>query len=273
MKRNHSGINTKKKNKKQFPFILLPSIIIGILLTFLFGRKNNKSIEHSKEELQNRYNYLLSHVAQTNVHDFLRPIHFSVGKDFAACGTLILKTNLDPDKIITAAHLFSRTQAGTDYYDYHILSSTGYVTHGHISNAVLDSIRSSDKDEGIHDVAFCYIGDPGLISRTSKVIVSAESPTAALFSFGKIDPVQVTSITTGEKFKIVGQIVNGQNVPFFVMLYEGLNGESGSGFWGSDYRLYILSGNINLTPEIRKAVDIPEKFKYVTVLSAVKINW
>ena len=64
-----------------------------------------------------------------------------------------------------------------------------------------------------------------------------------------------------------------QNVPFFVMLYESLNGESGSGFWGSDNRLYILSGNVAVTPEMRKMIEIPDKFRYVTVVSGVNIHW
>lgn len=263
----------KMDRKRRFSLMLLLGLILGICLVIYFGHKSDGLIKHSKDELQGRYDYLLNHVSPTNVHPYLRPVHFSIGRNFAACGTLVLNTNLEPYKIVTAAHLFSVTQPGSNYYDYHVLSSTGYVAHGHISRVVLDSIRFSDKPEGIHDVAFCYVGDPGLILRTSQVLVSAESPFATSFRYGKINPVHATSITTGEKFRIVGQIVNDQNVPFFVMLYESLNGESGSGFLGSDGHLYILSGNVAVTPEMRKALEIPDTFKYVTVLSAVNINW
>ncbi len=260
--------------------ILAGSLVLGILsfigITFVFAmaQPNDQKMEthHSDMELRARYNYLLDHVSRTNVHPFLRAIHFGIGDKFACSGTLMLKRDGTPDKIITAAHLFSETQPGSDYYDYRLVSPTGYVAGGHVSRVILDSVRSKDSG-GIHDVAICELGDRALISRTSKVRVSAEKTFDLKFAAGKIQPRTATSITTGEQYAVTGQIVTDDGVPFFIMLYESLNGESGSGFWGSDGKLYIVSGDLDVTDGLRKDLGIPSQYKTVTAMAGVAINW
>jgi hypothetical protein len=274
-------MKTKKRmevKKHQISRWLIAVSIIAIS-TLIFsvcmfsGRSNKDAVKHTHSELQNRYDYLLTHVVINNVHPLLRPVHFSIGDKFAAAGTLVLKPDLTPYEIITAAHLFSETQPGSDYYDYHVLGHNGFTQNGHLSRVVLDSIRSSDTPEGIQDIAVCYIGEPGLISRTSKVMVSAEVPFKSDYTILRIDPIEVTSITTGEKYVIPGLLVNTAKVPLSVMLYENVNGESGSGFWGNDGRLYVLSGSIMVNEKLRKELKIPENFRYVTVCSGVNIKW
>ena len=154
------------------------------------------------------------------------------------------------------------------------------ITMFSVSRVVLDSRRTSSSVEGIADIAVCYLGEPGLINRTSKVIVSAESPTGHDFVLGKIDPIRVTSVATGEQFDIIGEALNSVTNAFYIMLYESVNGESGSGFWARDGelfagggRLYVLSGNINISAQTRKDLDIPPRYKHLTTLSVVKIDW
>ncbi len=268
---------TKRKTStpyKWVPGVSLMLLIFGLAVLVRHDRNQDNIVSHSEAEYQERYDYLLEHVAQTNVHPLLRAVHFTIGKYFDACGTMVLNADGTPYFIVTANHLFSETQPGSDYYDYHVLGPNGYGEQGHISRVVLDSIRSSNVPEGIQDVAFCYIGEPAPISRTSKVLVSASSPFSQSFQVGKLaEQVDAVSITTGEHCKIIGQIVNNQNVPYFIMLYKSVNGESGSGFWGSDKRLYIISGGVVVSPETRKELLIPSTYDYVTVLSAVNVHW
>lgn len=268
----------KKKLQKRntiFPIVLICSglgiVLVFTILLWINDSDTEKIPEHGIDELKARYDYLLDHVTTTNVHPLLRPVHFSVGNKFASCGTMVLKSDGNPYQIVTANHLFSETQPGTNYYDYHVLSRTGYISHGHISRVILDSMRSSNM--GIQDVALCYMGDPVPIVRTSKVRVSAESPIEGMFRAGKIDKVIATSLTTGEKYDIIGQIVSEDSILFFVMLYRNLNGESGSGFWGNDNILYIVSGSTPVTKRLRRDLDIPMNYEFITMMSAAKINW
>jgi secreted trypsin-like serine protease len=228
---------------------------------------------YSDDQLNERYQYLLTHVTKTIIHPYLRPVHFSIGKYFAACGTLVLSRDSKPQYIITAAHLFSETQPGSDYYDYHVLSSNGYTENGHISKVVVDSIRRSNNIDGIEDVAVCYFGLPELITRNSKVRISASTSFQGIYKEGKMDDLFVTSITTGEKYKVAGQLVNDQDKALFATLYESTNGESGSGFWGSDNNFYILSGSVDVTDGIRKDLDIPPEYKRMSILTRVGIHF
>lgn len=252
--------------------------LIGIVFVLMVIQPNDRKTEsgprsrYSDVELRARYDYVLDHVSKTNVHPFLRAIHFGIGNHFACSGTLMLKRDGAPDKIITAAHLFSETQPGSDYYDYRLVSPTGYVAGGHVSRVILDSICSKDSG-GIHDIAICELGDRTLISRTSKVRVSADKPFDLRFAAGKIAPRTATSIATGEQHDITGQIVTDDGVPFFIMLYESLNGESGSGFWGSDGKLYIVSGDVDVTDSLRKDLGVPDQYKVVTAMAGVALNW
>ena len=265
----------KQKKKHAHPLrtaLIMVVMVIGTVLWFK-SSKNPDIIEHSHQELEARYDYILHHVVQTNVHPLLRAVHFSIGKNFAACGTMILKKDGTEAYIVTANHLFSETQPGSDYYDYHVLGTNGFTTNGHISRVVLDSFRSSSSVESIQDIATCYPGEANLISRTSKVIVSAENPTGHTFTVNKTPPFEVISLTTGEHLQIVGEIVNTEGNVFFAMLYESVNGESGSGFWDGGNRLLILSGNITISPQTRRELGIPDKFTYITTCSSVSIQF
>ena len=209
----------------------------------------------SKKDLENRVNYLASHVPKSPVHPSLRPVRFLIGDLLNGCGTLILNKKMEPWCIITANHLFSETQPGVDFYTYKLLTSEGYKDGGSISSVTLDSVRNNSDAKGIEDIAICYIGVPAPIARTSKVRISADVSLHGEFFVSKIRPITVTSITTGERFKLIGELVNDEKLVLFAMLYQSINGESGSGFWGDDGRLYVLSGNISLTAAARKSLD------------------
>lgn len=248
------------------------TFILGIMSMIAVNMQHGPKIVHSQEELQARYNYLITHVAKTNVHPFLRPIHFAIGKSFAASGTLLLGKDGGSQQIITANHLFSITQPGSDYYDFCVVTANGYTNRNHISDVLMDSMRQSDDAGGIEDIAFAHIGEPGLINRTSRVPVSASVSFTSSVRISKIPTRHVTSLVTGEQFDIVGQAVNERDVVTWIMLYESVNGESGSGYWGDD-KLYVLSGTTTVTERMRKDLDIPSKYGYVSVLSAVSIKW
>ena len=275
-----------KKSYWQIVFASLALVVILISVALLAptvpsqpnpaatpAEKTNDPIRHTQAELEERYHDILTHVTPNHVHPRLRPIHFNIGTKFAASGTLVLNTDGTPWQIVTANHLFSETQPGSDYYDYNVLSPRGYIEKGHVSGVTLDSLRHGDTPEGIEDVALCQIGEPALISRTSKVRVSAAVPITGAWTPSKISPVRVTSVTTGEKFDVVGQVLNDKRVPCFIMLYESRNGESGSGFWGDDGNLYILSGSGRLNDENRKTLGVPDSYRYITWLSRVSINF
>jgi hypothetical protein len=259
--------------KKSFKFLSIFFTAIAALCFYWNHSQTNKA-ESSQEDTQKRYDYLMSHVVKENVHPLLRPIRLSVGELASACGTLVLRSDMKPGYIVTANHIFPETQPGSDYYDYHVYGPKGFTDHGHISSVVLDSFRGDDTPEGINDVAICNIGDPSLISRVSKVRVSAENPIQGEFHVLKMDHVAVVSITTGEKFYLVAEAVNVHKANFFVMLYESVNGESGSGFWDEGGgRLYILSGNIVVDSSLRETLSIPIGFKHVAMMSGTKISW
>ena len=227
----------------------------------------------SEKELDKRYHYLLTHVTPTNIHPRLRPVHFNIGKKFEACGTLMLDADFKPYRIITANHLFSETQPGSDYYDYRVLSPKGYEQPGHVSKVNLDTFRASATPDGIQDIAICEVGEAKLISRTSKVRVFAGQPTTLALQIAKIKTIKITSISSGEQFDIVGQATSDQGATFFVMLYASMSGESGGGFLGDDGKLYVLSGGVRVTPQLRSDLNIPAKYKQVSALAGVDIEW
>ena len=260
--------------------IVIAIVLLGIVLVNKPIQKESEIAQHSQVEVQARYDYNLEHASVTNVHPFLRSVYFSKGKLAAACGTMVLDKSGLPSFIITANHLFSETDPGTDFYDYHVLEPRrGFAYQGHLSRVVLDSMRTSLYSEGIQDIAFCYVGDANPISRTSKVQVSAVSPSPHYFSVNPVTPFSVTSVTTGEAFDIVGEMINSATNAFYVMLYESINGESGSGFWKNDEggnkkgKLYVLSGDVSVSTQTRRELKIPTKYKRFSSLSAVEIKW
>ncbi len=268
-----------KQNQKNPPLVgvvcilaVLASLAVWLLLNKIVLQKES-TIVHTKEELQARHDSLLAHAAPTNVHPYLRPIRFRIGESAGALGTLILNKDGSPFQIVTANHLFSETQPGSEYYDYAIITPKGYGEFGHISHVVLDSMRKSSSSDGIEDIAFAHIGTPAPISRTSKVRVSANVAFKSRIRAGKISPVKVKYLVTGQQFEIIGQLVNDEGVATWVMLYESINGESGGGFWSDEGKLYILSGTAVATPQLRKDLGIPRTFRYITVLSAVELSW
>jgi hypothetical protein len=275
-------VKKKKRNKSNFwRFVSVIMVVSTAAVIFFWFTKEPDTINHSQEELQARYDYNLNHKSSTNVHQLLRPVYFSKGKYAAACGTMVLGKDEKPSFIVTASHLFSETDPGSDFYDYHVLGPSGFTSQGHLSRVVLDSLRTSSSPKGIQDIAICYIGDAGQISRTSKVIISASSPSQHDFSLNSVTPFRVTSVTTGEQFEIVGEAVNSVTNAFYVMLYESVNGESGSGFWKDESeqfpngggKLYVLSGDIAISQQTRRDLHIPAQYKRLTLMSAIQIKW
>jgi hypothetical protein len=259
--------------KKKWFLALLVCMLFWFLFFFLWHR-DERVVEHTLEELKERHTYLYTHATSTPVHPRLRAIRFSEGNVLGACGTALLNGDGSISSIITANHIFSKTCPGEGYYDYHVFGANGYTSSGHISRVILDSMRHSSIPEGIQDIAICYPGAPEKISRISEVCVSAEIPITQNWKVGAFPtPITVTSTITGERFDVVGQAVNDQNVLLFIMLYESMSGESGSGFLGSDDVLYVLSGTFVPSDSMRAACKIPSRYKYASLMSAVKIGW
>ncbi|MEI8327557.1 MAG: hypothetical protein WCG02_00280 [Candidatus Taylorbacteria bacterium] len=274
----------KKNKKKTVSYrwgIVLTIVVAGVVSVSLWTMKEPITVEHSLRELQERYDYNLGHRSPTNIHPRLRAVYFSKGKYAAACGTMVIGKDGQPSFIVTASHLFSNTEPGSDLYDYHVLGPSGFTSQGHLSSVVLDSLRTSPTVEGIQDVALCYMGDASLISRTSAVLVSAASPSRQEFSLSPVTPFKVTSITTGESFEIIGEMVNTVTNAFYLMLYENMNGESGSGFLKQEkdmasnnvVKLYILSGDIEISAQTRRDLKVPAQYKRLTPMSAIEIKW
>lgn len=259
---------------------LITGVSVLVVFIFLFWWINSQigqqpsQPNYTEEQLRDRYDYMYTHVAAENVHPYLRPVHFKIGKNFGACGTLVLGKDNLPKYIVTANHLFSETQPGSDYYDYYVLTPKGYTDLGHVSDVVLDSLRQPGLNGGIDDVAVCHLGNPGLIARTSKVKVSGDRGFTQEYRVGKLtEKKTVTSVSSGETYPVIGQAVSPENVPFWIIPYHSMNGESGSGFWGSDDVLYVLSATTTVSDQSRKDLDIPPTLKRMTLLSAAKIGW
>ena len=274
-------MNRKNKSRVSWRTVyILGSIMILALVLFQNNSEPRVNIRtepiitHSDKELQKRIDYLITHVTPTNIHPFLRPIRFKVGNRPGALGTLLLNRDGTTNLIITANHLFSETQPGSDYYEFAEMTPDGYGKFGGISHVIIDSMRTSAESHAIEDIAFAHIGDPSLITRTSKVHVSAQVGFQGNFGISKITPpIRVRYLVTGQELEIVGQLVNDKRVAMWVLLYESMNGESGGGMWSEEGKLYILSGTVVVTPKLRKDLEIPDKFRYITILSAVKIAW
>ena len=253
--------------------LVVCTILYGVHTSYPRSPKNMELTEsYSLGELTERHTYLLSHMTKRNIHPNLRAVHFSIGERFVACGTLVLGRDMKPYCIVTANHIFSDDLPGSDYYDYHILDGndpSGFSAHGFISKVVLDSVRNTYNPKIIDDIAFCYVGNRSLIMRSSKVRISIDGAYQTAKAPKKIT---VTSLTTGEKYQIVGEVVGEKN-SYFVLEYDSTLGESGSGFLGDDGILYILSAGGFNSESFRQALDIPQRYKVVTLLSAVKINW
>ena len=83
---------TNVKTSSVRKMLLIIFVVVAVITIIALLRQPESKIEHTHDELQGRYDYLLNHVSPTNVHPYLRPVHFSVGKYFAACGTLVLNT-------------------------------------------------------------------------------------------------------------------------------------------------------------------------------------
>ena len=257
-------------------------VFVAALSTFFLHGENKAELSTvnnvNPDELLQRHIYLATHIVKKDVHPFLRPVCFTIhkkeGEELACYGTLMLNGDLTPSCILTANHLFSETRPGSDYYDYHVMGPNGDRESGHLSRVVLDSVRTSDNPKGINDIAICYMGEPGLISRVSKVCVSSDIGFSDNYRVGKLThEIMVTSIMTGERYRVVGQIVNSQKLAQVIMLYQNLPGESGSGFWGDDKRFYVISGSMPVNQYLREHLNIPDDFKTVTVLSGADIHW
>ncbi len=278
--------------KKVAVIIVVSAIVVSVLTaSVVFGiRKKSQTdkalaedgihdkgpsdlLVHTREEVVARYHHALRNVTGTNVHPLLRPVHFTIGTIFAASGTLVLNKQGEPSYVVTAAHLFSENRPGADYYSYRVLTPTGFSVEGDIERVTVDSFRNDDTPDGIQDIALCYIGKPTLIPRVSKVRVSAQKEHVAEYRVSKTPTVIATSVTTGEQFSIVGELLGDHGALFHVMLYEAVNGESGSGYWGNDGRLYVLSGNVMIDQNMRDTLGIPDSFRYASTLTGTTVNW
>lgn len=251
--------------------------VIALILGWWLHNNNQPKVVPEEENdvtLASRHAYITSHITKTNVHPNLRPVLFLRGDTMSGYGTLVLNksANTNYNYIVTASHLFSETEPGSDYYDFVELKSTGPTQRNHISSVAVDIMKAGDNQEIIQDVAQCHIGEPKLIQRTSKVRISGVRSFDDKGAVGKTDQKTLTSLATGEKYSLIGQ-VNAIHGSYWLMLYESMHGESGSGFWGDDSNLYILSGSMPILPDWYEKLGIPHKFKRISLMTGVKITW
>lgn len=243
------------------------TIAVTLILLMLVSCKTN-----TQPAVSDRHSHILSHVTETSVHKYLRPGVFLKGDDLAGYGTAVLGINASTNYILTASHLFSETQPGSDYYDFVELKGRGPAQRNHISHVAVDIIRANYNTNIIEDVALCHIGEPKLIERTSRVHLSPERPCTDMGVVEKTTQTSLTSLTTGETYTIIGRLTAVKSY-YRLMLYEPVPGESGSGFWGDDSILYILSGNIPILPHWYERLGIPPEYKTLCLVTGVKIEW
>lgn len=229
-------------------------------------------IHYSRAEVKDRQQYLLGHVSTTNIHPSLRPVHLKIGNRLCASGTMVLDTDQSPSQIVTANHIFSETISGSDFYDYAVITPSGYSQKGHLSKVVVDSIRSSSSNEGISDIAIGFPGKPQRISRTSKVRIAATIPMKMMYKIRRIEPLQITSLITGQRFSIIGELENTAGMKLHVVAHKNVAGESGSGFWGDDQKLYVLAGSVPVTPFLNEVMG-PLEHKALSVMSAMTLPY
>lgn len=236
------------------------------------------STQAENSPLAERHNYLLTHIYD-QVHPQLKPVLFLTGPNLTSMsgyGTAVLDADGKPAFLVTANHLFRNDSGlGSKIYRFSYLRSNGrHVPGGYVGKVEYNYLSNSNTPEGIEDVALCHISNqPTEIKLESDGIISADKPITSSFSIGPIDHREARSLITGNRYDIVGQMVTDAGAPYFVMLYDSMNGESGSGFLGNDNVLYIVAGSGTVTPELIKKIPATSGHKTVTVLAAVNVHF
>ena len=283
VRRRILGAQVKKrvqpKSKPSVPSILAIGLIVVFIAIFVAafllnrpaqtnastqqtGTQQEANPGETGEERQKRYDYVLAHVASTNVHPLLRAVHVSVGMKMVSSGTLLLNKEGAPKGIITSSLAFFNARNPEDTYDYHVLGGNplgmgSYITKGHISS--LD-LRTYD------GFAYLHLGDSSPISlpERASVVVQAEMVSDKV---RHVEPFTVRSVATGEQYQVVGEIAGTK--PQYIMLYKAIGIEGGSGYVDPSGNLLVLTAATTLTDVTRKELDVDSSHTRVSVLSPV----
>lgn len=184
------------------------------------------------------YEDLLRETSKELVHPQFHPVHLlsEEGSEWkwVGSGTLILGGHI---AILTCEHIFRPNLAGRKLY-YRLLQP--------LSNDLFPIADFKRIGEGETDVGVCYPGiEAQAINYTSSKQKLVPFEVNALERF---DPtLKCMHLLTGREFQLIGRMVlpkKNIDEAIYLVDYEGVEGESGSGFLINAHQLFILHSKV-----------------------------
>lgn len=199
---------------------------------------------------------ILQKLSKTKTASYCTPVHIFRGNIFAGSGTLVEMSVRGP-RIVTSAHLFERA-SGTNLYFYRELQP-----HGNERKPIasIESIEGATQFKDEVDIALCVPGPArpivGFSSFRSGQFETYQNEKWITLS----DHILIRCLTTGEQTYCVGQM---ERMPaYFLLSYDSLPGESGTGFVSEKDELFVWKGRImeRIDADMRRQFRLPAAVK------------
>jgi len=255
----HHANNAKKIF---YLFIVLVGVMIFIISSyFIFYKPKNDIVYHNNknvsftikipEQTENLSNHelILRKLCKEKISLKYTPVHIYRNNIFAGSGTLF-KTQ-EGLRIASSGHLFYK-RFGKCYYSYQVICPLEDRLYP--INHILGIDKNNFQKE--IDFVFCIPGQERLIEGflNDDDIFSASCQPLSDDTYAWF-----TSLVTGKKYHCVGSSFNSENMPYLILDYDGLPGESGSGFINDFGHLLVLKGSSYITPVMKKILPFNDK--------------
>lgn len=244
--------------------------LMGILTLFVLlqsgSARRSRTWDHIAVEIPA---YILKkvRVSATNVSERFPPVavvFFDEDSSYytLGVGTIALDRNGGMAGIATAGHLFPR-QFRTGRSFYRTLRPLGDAW-----NAIERIDRFAFGTNGL-DAVWCIPGESKPIEGFSSYSATRRKRLRTWVVHGVPSP---RSALSGEVVRVIGVAAEADGTTWEILLYDGRVHESGLGTLSDSNEIYIISSMLELTPEWRRALSVPESYKRISLAQRVRIN-
>ena len=188
------------------------------------------------------------------------------GQNGTLAGSGSVFDSVNGEQIITCEHLLLK-QYGNAMFAWKKLRPVDTIVTRSISSILNRGNEILPEAQEVPDVVILKTGPVAFITCYS------DQPESAFRAEQEVAPLlrtkMLTSLVSGEKVKMIGIAKNygEKTVPYFIIDYSSIGGESGTGFVDDEDNLYVLKGTLKVihdqSADVMKVLGNPKAVSFV----------